>query len=205
MLAQRFGEALKAILVVELHAPRVGGNAQEIGDEEKQRLRVGRTEIAVERGELFFLCAARVKLAHIANEDHLERSHQRGRLRAVEHFEDGGGGEVEIGEAEIAQIGRHKGFEHGGAAAVEKKDLVAGEHIAGAQLAVARRGSFDLRDKAADGGKACAPARGGQTRAPPSGSDARGCDALARISHASPEYRPPEQVTSLEKRAGIKK
>ena len=90
VLAQRFPQALKAVLVVHLHAPRVRRNAQEIGDEQEQRLRIGRFEITVQRREFFLLGAARVELPHVAHEDHLERSHQRGRLRAVQHFEDGG-------------------------------------------------------------------------------------------------------------------
>ena len=110
VLAESFVQALEAVLVVHLHAARVGRDAQEVGDEEQQRLRVGRTEVAIERGELFFFCTARVELPHIANEDHLKRRHQRRRLRAVKHVEDRGLGEVEIGEAEIAKIGGHKGL-----------------------------------------------------------------------------------------------
>ena len=130
VLAQRLGQPLKAVLVVHLHAPRVGGDAQEVGDKNQQRLRVGRAEIAVQRRKFVFLGAARVKLAHVAHKNHLERRHQRRRLRAVQHFEDRGSGQVEVGEAEIPQIRRHKGLEHGGAAAVQQKDLVAGQHVA---------------------------------------------------------------------------
>ncbi len=159
VLAQRFGQALEAVLVVHLHAARVGGDAQEVGDKQQQRLRIGRAEIAVERGKLFLLCAARVELAHVAHKDHLERRHQRRRLRAVEHFKDRGFGQVEIGEAEIAQIGRHKGLEHGGAAAVEQKNLVAGQHVSGPQLAFAGRGCLNLRREPLHRGKAGASGR----------------------------------------------
>ena len=34
VLAQRLGQPLEAVLVVHLHAPRVGGDAQEVGDEQ---------------------------------------------------------------------------------------------------------------------------------------------------------------------------
>ena len=89
MLAQRLSQPLEAILVVHLHAPRVGRDAQKVGNEQQQRLRIGRVKVAVERGKFIFLGAARVKLAHVAHEDHLEWRHQRRRLRAVQHFKDG--------------------------------------------------------------------------------------------------------------------
>ena len=106
--AQRFGQALVAVLVVEFHAARIGGDAEEVGDEEEQRLRIGRAEVALERGEFFFLGAARVELPHVANKDDLEWRHERRRLRAVENFKDGGLGEIEVGEAEVAEIGGTK-------------------------------------------------------------------------------------------------
>ena len=88
MLAQSFRQPLIAVLVVHLHAPRVRGDAKKVGDEEQQCLRIRRAEIAVQRRELVLLCAARVELAHIAHKDHLERRHQRRRLRAIQHFKD---------------------------------------------------------------------------------------------------------------------
>ncbi len=84
------------------------GDAQKIGNEHQQRLRVGRAEVAVERGELVLFCAAGVEIAHVAHKDHLERRHERGRLRAVEDFEDGGGCKIEIGEAEVSELVREQ-------------------------------------------------------------------------------------------------
>ena len=133
MLAESFGKALEAILVVHVHAARVGGDAQEVGDKKQQRLRVRRAEVAIERRKLILLGAARVELAHVADKDYLEGRHERGRLRVIEHFKDGGCCEVEVGEAEIAQIGLNEGLEDGGAAAIQQEDLVAGEDIAGAK------------------------------------------------------------------------
>ena len=88
MLAQGFGQPLIAVLVVELHAARVGGDAQEIGDEQKQRLRIRRLEIAVERGEFIFLRAARIKLAHVADEDHLKGAISDGVCARSKYFKD---------------------------------------------------------------------------------------------------------------------
>ena len=90
VLAQGLAEALEAVLVVHVHAAGVGGDAQEVGDEQQQRLGVGRAEVAVEGGELVLLCAAGVEVAHVAHKDDLERGHERGGLGAVEDFEDGG-------------------------------------------------------------------------------------------------------------------
>ena len=158
VLAQRLGQPLKAVLVVHLHAPRVGGNAQKVGNKQQQRLRIGRPEIAIQRRKLILLCAARVKLPHVAHKNHLERRHQRGRLRAVQHFKDRRRGQVKIGQAKIPQLRRHKGLHHGGAAAVQQKNLVAGQHIAGPQLARSRRRGLNLGHKAARGRKSRAPA-----------------------------------------------
>ena len=183
VLAQRLGQPLEAVLVVHLHAPRVGGDAQKVGDKDQQRLRVGRAEIAIQRRELVLLGAARVKLAHVAHKDHLERRHQRRRLRAVQHFEDRCSGQVEIGEAEIPQIRRHKGLEHGGAAAVQQKDLVAGQHVTGLERPAAGCGSLNLRHKAAHGAESRAPARAAQLATLP---DASRVDESN--DHAAPEY-----------------
>ena len=140
----------------------VGGDMDKVGDEDHQRLRIRRAEIALQRGELVLFGAARIELAHIADENHLEGRHQRGCLRAVQHLEDGGCGQVQVGEAKIPQIRRHKGLEHGGAAAVQKEDLVAGQHVARLERPFAGRRSLDLGHKAACGGKSCAPAHAGQ-------------------------------------------
>ena len=159
MLAQRLGQALEAVLVVHLHPPRIGGDAQEIGDKNQERLRIRRVEVAAQSRELLLLGAAGVELTHVAHKNHLERRHQRRSPRPVQHFEDRGPGEIQVGEAEVPEIGRHKGLEHGAAAAVQQKGFVAGQHIAGLERPLAGRGSLDLRHKACHGGKSRAPAR----------------------------------------------
>ena len=133
MRAQGLLQALEAVLVIHLHAARVVGDTQIIGYEDNQRLRIGRFEVAVQRCELVFFCAARVKLPNVAHKDYLEGRHERGSLRAVEHFKDAGGCEVEIGEAEISEVGGNKGLQDRGAAAVEQKYFVAGKHVPGAK------------------------------------------------------------------------
>ena len=159
VLAQRLGQPLEAILVVHLHAPRVGRDAHKIGDKKKQRLRVGRLEIAVQRGKLVFLGAASVKLLHIADEDHLKRRHQRRSLRAVQHLEYRGRGKFEIRKTKIPQIRLYKCLENGRAAAVQKKCLVAGQHVAGLERPFTGSRGLDLRHKAAGRGESSAPAR----------------------------------------------
>ncbi len=138
VLAQGFRQPLEAILVVHLHAPRVGGDAHEVGDKNQQRLGVGRAEITLQRRKLVLLCPARVKLAHIAHKNHLERRHQRGGLRAVQHFENRGSAQVQVGEAKIPEVRRHKGLQHGPPAAVQQEDLVARQHVAGLAAAPPR-------------------------------------------------------------------
>jgi len=153
---------LKAVLVVHLHAARVGGNAQEVGDKNDQRLGVGRAEIAVQRCKLVLFGAARIKLAHVAHKNHLEGSHQRGGLGAVKDLEDRSAGQVEVREREVPHLRGHKGFQHGGPAAVQEKRFVAGQHVPGPQRALAGSGSLNLGHKTGRGGKARAPAPGGQ-------------------------------------------
>ena len=122
-----------------------------------------RLEVAIERGEFFLFCAARVELADAADENHLERRHQRWCLRAVQNFEDRGRTEIEIGKTEIAKIGWYKSLEHGGSASVEEKDFVAGQHITSAKLARARGGSLNLSGKAGNRAESRTPARTGQS------------------------------------------
>jgi hypothetical protein len=47
-------------------------------------------------------------------------------LCAVKNLEDRVRTQIEIGEAEVAKIGRNEGLENGSPAAVKKKDLVPG-------------------------------------------------------------------------------
>ncbi len=96
MVAEGFAEAFELGLVVHLHAAGIGGDAEVVGDEDDQRLRVRRAEVAVDFGELVFFGAAGVELFEIANEDDLEWSHERGRAGAVEDFKDGVLGQVQF-------------------------------------------------------------------------------------------------------------
>lgn len=53
VLAERLGQSFERVPVIQLHTARVERDADEVGNEQEQRLRIGRTEIAVARGELF--------------------------------------------------------------------------------------------------------------------------------------------------------
>ncbi len=79
---------------------------------------LGELEVPVQRGEFVLLGAAGVELPDVAHKDDLEGRHQRGRLCAVEHFEDGRTGQVKVGKTEVAQVRRSKRLQEGGAAAI---------------------------------------------------------------------------------------
>ena len=104
-----------------------------VGDEEQDGGGIGRAEVGVDGGEFFFLLAAAVECLEVADEEDLEGRHERGRLGAVEDFEDGGFGEVEVVEGEVARVGRGERGEDGLAAALVEEDLVAEEDVAGAE------------------------------------------------------------------------
>src|SRR5262249_14248621 len=87
-----------------------------------------------------FLRTARVELFQIADEQHLERGHERRRLRAVECFEDIRLGKINVREAEIAEVCRDKDVKHCTAAALVAKNLIADEDITRAQLSAAEFG-----------------------------------------------------------------
>ena len=108
VLAQRFSDPLKSILVVHLHAPIVRRDAQEISHKNHQCLRVGRFEIAVQRRKLILLRAPRIKLPDVPHKNHLERRHQRRSLRPIENIEDGGSTQIEVGETKIPEVCRNK-------------------------------------------------------------------------------------------------
>ncbi len=100
-VAQRFADALVAVLVLHVHATRIGGDADVVGDEQDEALRIGRAEVFFDRGELVLLRAARVERLQSTHKEDLERRHQRRRARAVQHFEDVRLREVEVREAEV--------------------------------------------------------------------------------------------------------
>ena len=92
-----------------------------------------------------------------------------------------------MGETEIAQIGGNEGLHDSGAAAVEEKDFVPGQHVAGPQLGGARRGSFDLRDEPGRGAESRGPRRarfwrGGVKSCAPASPGQSFCSDLARIN-----------------------
>ena len=124
---------------------------------------MGGFEVAVDFGELFFFGATGVELLEVADEDYLERGHQGWRAGAVEDFEDGFVGEVELREAELAQLVGDEGLEDGAAAALVEEDVVAGKDVAGAEAAGVR----DFGQETVGGGKtyagalahACLPSR----------------------------------------------
>ncbi len=108
-----------------------------VGDEEEERLGIGRAEVGVDGGEFFFFGAAGVEVFEIADEEDLEGRHEGGGLGAVEGFEDVDFGEVEVGEAEVAEVGRDESLEDGFAAAIVEEDIVADEDVAGTESVLA--------------------------------------------------------------------
>ena len=52
VLAERFANAFVAVFVLHLHAARVRGNADVIGDEDQHRVRIGVAAVLFDRGEL---------------------------------------------------------------------------------------------------------------------------------------------------------
>ena len=149
-VAEGLADLFVALLVLVVHLAQVGGDAEVVGDEEDEGLRVGRAEVGVDGGELFFFAAASVEGFEAADEEDLEGRHERWGLGAVEDLEDAGLGEVEVVEAEVAGVFGREGGEDGFAAAVVEEDLVADEDVAGAQ----GRGIGDLGDEAVGGGEA---------------------------------------------------
>jgi hypothetical protein len=85
-----------------------------------------------------------VEFFHAAHEQHLKGRHERGRTRAVQNFGDAYIGEIEVMQAEVAEVGRNKVVEKRLAALVAKKKFVADEHIGGAQLAAGDVGGKSL-------------------------------------------------------------
>ena len=118
-----------------------------VGYEDEQRLRVGAAEVSVDCGKFFLLRAAAVEVLEVADEDDLERHHERWSLREVERVEDGGVGQVEVVEAEVA-LGwiQNRGQDSSTAALVEKR-LVSEEDVAGLDV-----GGAELGEEAVGGG-----------------------------------------------------
>ena len=110
-----------------------------VGDEEEKRLGIGRAEVGIDGGKLLLLAAASVEGLKAANKEDLEGSHERRGLGAVEEFEDRGVGEVGVGKAEVAEIGRYQRGEDALAATLVEEDLVASEDVARAEV---RSGNF---------------------------------------------------------------
>ena len=145
-LAQSFAQPLVLVLVLHVHAPRIGRNANVVGDEKQQRLGIRRLEIVRNGRELLFFRAARIKRFDVTNENHLHRRHQARRPRAVQRLKDGGLRQIEIGDGKLSQPRIHRAdqrIESSFAAALVEKNFVPGQHIAGFA-----RGRRHLRDKA---------------------------------------------------------
>ena len=133
IVTQGFADALVAIFVLHVHAAQVGWQTEMIGNEENDRLRIGRAEVVFQRGKLFLLCAAGVEGFQVADKDHLEGRHQRRRLGLVENVEDIGLGEIQIAERELAQSGVQQRVDDSTAAAFIEEDFVPDQHVTGAQ------------------------------------------------------------------------
>ena len=109
-VAERFADSVVAVLVLHVHAARVGGDADVVGDEEEQRLRIRRAEIGVDARQILLFSRRGCRALQIADEDDLEGRHEGRRLRAVERLEDADFREVEIGEAEVAEVWRDEAW-----------------------------------------------------------------------------------------------
>ena len=131
-VAESFADLFGALLVGHVHGADVLRQADVVGDEDEQCLRVGAAEVVVDGGELILLLAAAVECLEVADEEDLKGRHQRWCLGEVERFEDGGVGEVEIVQAEVADVGRDECVENAAAGALEKEGVVAEEDVAGA-------------------------------------------------------------------------
>ena len=99
--------------------------------------------------------SAPVKLFDAADKENLKRRHERRRARAVQDFGHTDLGEVEIVQAEVAQVSGDKVLEERLAALVAKENFVADEHVRGAQLA-----ACNFRGKLFRGSKTTAGAPG---------------------------------------------
>ena len=64
-VAERFADAVKALAILHVHAAEVGGEMEVIGEEDEQRLRVGRATIGMEGCELFFFRSPGVELLQV--------------------------------------------------------------------------------------------------------------------------------------------
>ena len=143
ILAQRLADALVALFVGHVHAAGVGGNADVVGHKNQHRVGIGIFAVGLDGGQLLFVRAAAEQRLHAADEEHLKGRHQRRRAGAIEDLGQVGLGEIEIKQAEIAQVGGHQVLENRLAAALAEEDFVADEHVGGTQLA-----GFDLGDEA---------------------------------------------------------
>ena len=112
-----------------------------IGDEEQQRLRVGRTKVVIDRGELVFLRAAAIQRLQAAKKEHLKRRHERWCLCQVERVEDGGfAAKLQVMQAKIAEVWWHKRSEYALAGALVQKAFAAEQDIAGPPVGRAQFG-----------------------------------------------------------------
>ena len=148
-VAEGLADALVTVLVLHVHVAEVGGDVDVVGEKDEDGLRIGTAAVVVEGGELFFFGAAGVELLQVADEEDLEGRHEGRGLCLVEHVEEAGGGEVEVVEAEVAEVGRPECVEDGVAAAVGKKRLVSDEDVAGAE-----RGRLNFGEEAVGRGEA---------------------------------------------------
>src|SRR5208283_1932416 len=76
-----------------------------------------------------------VQVFHSANEEHLERGHQRRRSGMVENLLQIDFAQVHVEEAQFPHFGGHQMLQDGIAAALPKERLIADENVARSQLA----------------------------------------------------------------------
>ncbi len=132
--AQGFPDAFEALFILHIHAAHVGGNADVIGNEDQQRIRIRIFNVLLDSIEIFFVAAAAIEGFHPANEEHLKRGHEGGGTGAVKNFSHVGFRQIEVIEAEFTKVGGNKVLQDGIAAAAAKEGLIAHQDISRIQL-----------------------------------------------------------------------
>jgi hypothetical protein len=94
-----------------------------VGDENNERVGIRILAVAFDSGELLITRAAAKKTLYATHEEHLEWGHQRGGAGAVENLREIVFCEIELEQAEIAEIRRDEVLDDGVAKALAKGSL----------------------------------------------------------------------------------
>src|SRR5581483_11785337 len=131
-VAQRFANLFGAVLVLHVHGAQILRQADVVGDEDDQSLRICPAKVVVDGGKLVFLLSAPVERLQIADEEHLKRRHQGWCLCEVKRFKDGCIGEVEVVQAEIAKIAGYESIQDAASCTLHQEGVVAKQNVTGA-------------------------------------------------------------------------